>query len=131
VSIIIPIYKKGKTIYHSTYSSISLLSISYNILSNILFQDYVVEITDDHQCGLQCNRTTTDQISCIHQILEKKLECSETVHQLFTEFKKAYDLVRREVLCNIFTEFGVPMKLVMLIKMCLNETCSRVCAGKY
>jgi hypothetical protein len=29
---------------------------------------------------------------------------------------------RREVLYNILIEFWVPMKLVRLIKMCLNET---------
>jgi len=52
------------------------------------------------------------------------------VHQLFIDFKKAYDLVRREVLYNILIEFGIPMKLVRLIKMCLNETCSRVWVGK-
>ena len=31
---------------------------------------------------------------------------------------------------NILIEFGIPMKLVRLIKMCLNETCSRVWVGK-
>jgi len=43
-----------------------------------------------------------------------------------TDFKKAYDSVRREILYNILIEFGIPMKLVRLIRMCLNETCSRV-----
>jgi len=52
------------------------------------------------------------------------------VHQLFIDFKKAYDSVRREVLCNILIEFGVPKKLVRLIKMCLTETYSRVRVGK-
>jgi hypothetical protein len=37
-------------------------------------------------------------------------------------FKKAYDLVKREIFYNILIEFGVPMKLVRLIKMCLNKT---------
>jgi hypothetical protein len=46
----------------------------------------------------------------------------QTVHQLFIVFKKAYDSMRREVLYNILIRFGVPMKLVRLIKMCLNET---------
>jgi hypothetical protein len=49
-------------------------------------------------------------------------EYNETVHQIFIDFKKAYDSVRREVLYNILIEFGVPMKLVRLIKMCLNAT---------
>jgi len=31
-----------------------------------------------------CNRSTTDNIFCIHQILEKKEECNEEVHQLLT-----------------------------------------------
>jgi hypothetical protein len=39
--------------------------------------------------------------------------------------------VRREVLYNVFIEFGVPMKLVRLIKMCLNRTYSKVCRGKH
>jgi hypothetical protein len=49
------------------------------------------------------------------------------VHELFRDLKKAYDYVRREALYNILTEFGVLMKLVRLIKMCLNETYNKVC----
>jgi hypothetical protein len=53
-----------------------------------------------------------------------------TVHQLVIDFKEAYDSARREVLYNILIEFGIPRKLVGLIKMCLNETYSRVRVGK-
>jgi hypothetical protein len=35
-----------------------------------------------------------------------------------------------EVLYNILIEFGIPRKLVGLIKMCLNETYNRVRIGK-
>jgi hypothetical protein len=51
--------------------------------------------------------------------------------QLFIDFKKAYDSVRREVLYNILIEFGIPIKLVRLIKMCLSETYSRVRVGRH
>jgi hypothetical protein len=37
-------------------------------------------------------------------------------------FKKAYCSVSREVLSSILIEFGIPMKLVRLIKVCMNET---------
>ncbi|KAJ4436836.1 hypothetical protein ANN_16968 [Periplaneta americana] len=53
------------------------------------------------------------------EIMEKKWEYKGTVHQLFIDFKKAYDSVKREVLYDILIEFGIPKKLVRLIKMCL------------
>jgi len=63
------------------------------------------EIIGDNQCGLRCERSTTDHIFCISQIFEeKKWEYEEPVHQLLTEFKKVYDSVRREVLCNILIQ---------------------------
>ena len=52
------------------------------------------------------------------------------MHQLFIDFKKAYDSVRRDFLYNILIEFHIPMKLVRLIKMYLNELYSRVWVGK-
>jgi hypothetical protein len=72
-----------------------------------------------------------DQIFYIWQILEKKWEYNGIVHQLFIDFKKAYDSIKREVLYNILLEFGIPKKLVSLMKMCLNETCSKVCIRKH
>jgi hypothetical protein len=44
---------------------------------------------------------------------------------------KAYDTIKREVLYSVLLEFGVLKKLVRLIKMCLNETCSEVHVGKF
>jgi len=58
------------------------------------------------------------------------LEYNEEVHQLFIDFKKAYDSVRMEVLYKILIEFGIPRKLVRLIKMSLTETYSRVRVGE-
>jgi len=44
------------------------------------------------------------------------------------DFKEA---VRKEVLYNILDEFCIPVKLVRLIKMCLNETYSGVRVDRY
>ena len=72
-----------------------------------------------------------DHIFCIRQILEKKWEYNEAVHQLFIDFKKTYDSDRREVLYNILIEFAIPMKMVRLIKLCLTEMYSRIQVGKH
>jgi sorting nexin-29 len=132
-SIIVPIQKKGDKSDCNNYRGISLLPTTYKILHNILLSrliPYAEEIIADHQCGFQRNMSATDHIFCIRQILEKKREHNEAVHQLFIDFKKAYDSVRREALYKIFIEFGIPKKLVRLIKMCLTETYSRVRLGK-
>jgi len=72
------------------------LPTMYTILSNILLSrltPYAEEIIGDHQCGFRSNRSrsTTDHLFCIRQILEKKWEYNEAVHQLCIDFKKAYD----------------------------------------
>ena len=101
----------------------------YKILSHILLSSLTpraVDIIGDHQCGFRRNRSTIDHIICIRQITETKWKYIEALYQLFIDYKKAYDYVRKEVLYNIPIEFDIPTKLVKLIKMCLTETYSRV-----
>jgi hypothetical protein len=73
----------------NNYRGISLLSTSYNILLNILLSrlvPYIDEIIGDHQCGFRRNRSTTEQIFCIRQILEKKMgvqwDRTSAIHRL-------------------------------------------------
>ena len=89
-SIFVTIYKKDGKTDCSNYRVISLSSTMYIILSNILLSmltPYAEEIIGGHQCGFRCNRSTTVYLLCVCQILEKKWEYSEAVHQPFTELK--------------------------------------------
>jgi hypothetical protein len=91
-SITVPIHKKGDKTDCNNYRGISLLPTTYKIFSNILLSrltPYADEIIGDHQCGFRRNRSTTDQLPYIRQMLEKKWEYNEAVHQLFINFKKA------------------------------------------
>jgi len=87
--IIAPIYKKGDKRDCSYYRGISLLPTTYKISSNILLSrliPYAEEIIGDHRRGFRRNRSNTDHIYCIRQILEE----NEAVRQLYS--------VRREIL---------------------------------
>ena len=44
-------------------------------------------------------------------MLEKKWEYNKDVFQLFIDFEKAYDTIKRESLYDILIKFGVPKKL--------------------
>jgi hypothetical protein len=90
-STVVRIHKKGDKTDCGNYRGTSLLSTSYNILSNILLSrliPYADEIIGDHQCGFQRNRLTTDHIFYIRHILEKKSEFNATVYKLFTDSRK-------------------------------------------
>jgi hypothetical protein len=81
--IIVTIHKTGDKTDCNNYHGIPLLSTSYKILSNILLlrlTSYTDEIIGDCQGGFRRNRSTTDQIFCILQILENEWEYNETVH---------------------------------------------------
>jgi hypothetical protein len=121
--IIIPVNNKGDKTDCSIYRGLSLLPTSYKMSIILLskLSSYIGGIIGHHQCGFRRNRSTTDQIFCISQILEKKWEYNKTAHELFIDIKKAYDALRRDILCNILIGFWIPMKLVRLIKMYLNE----------
>ena len=71
-SIILPIHKNGDKTDCNNYRRISLLPTTYKVLSNILLSrltPYAEEVIGDHQCAFRRNRSTTDHIFCIRQIL--------------------------------------------------------------
>ena len=118
----------------NNYRGISLLSVSYKMLSNLLLPrmaPYANEIIREYQCRFQRNRLTINHIFSIWQILVKKWEYNKEVYQLFRGFEKTYDSIKRESLYDILIKFGVPKKLGRLIKICLDGTQSKVRIGNY
>ena len=131
--IIVPIHKKGDKTDCNNYRGISLLPTTYKILSNILLSrliPYAKEIIRIINVAFDATGRLLIIHSAFAKYLRKKWEYNEEVHQLFIDFKKAYDSFRREVLYKILIEFGIPRKLVSLIKMSLTETYSKVWVGK-
>lgn len=129
VAVICPIHKKGDKSKCSNYRGISLLSVCYKVFAKIL-QKRLTPIAEnligEYQCGFRKNRSTTDQIFTIRQILEKCYEFNVDVHQLYIDFKKAYDSVIRGKLRETLREFHVPSKLINLIMLTLRRTRSKV-----
>jgi hypothetical protein len=56
---------------------------------------HIIVISFLQHFNLYLSRLTPDGVT------GEKMEYSETVHQRFIDCKKAYDLVRREVLCSL------------------------------
>jgi hypothetical protein len=72
-SIIVPICKKGDKTAYSNYTGILDTDYIQNFIQcSCLKVNSIHRIIGNHEYGFQCNRSTTDQTFCIHQILEKK-----------------------------------------------------------
>jgi hypothetical protein len=62
----------------------------------------------------------------LRQIIEKTYEFNVDIHQLFIDYKQAYDSINRQQMYKIMKEFGIPEKLINLVKMTLRRTLNKV-----
>jgi trans-aconitate methyltransferase len=72
---IAPIHKKGDKLTVIITVEYHCYQHHTKILSNVLLSSlgpYVDAIIEDHQCRFRHNRSTTDHIFCIRQILKNK-----------------------------------------------------------
>ena len=101
VSIIFPIQEKGDIMECLNDRGVSLLNTAYKILSNILvarISPTAENIIGNYQCGIQKNRSTTNKIFTLRQILEKTKEFAIETHHLFIDFKSACGTIKRDQL---------------------------------
>ncbi|XP_060518453.1 uncharacterized protein LOC132697176 [Cylas formicarius] len=103
------------------------------ICANILLdrlKPYANEIVGEYQCGFRKDRSTIDQVFTIKQIMEKCWEFNKELHQLFVDFKQAYDNVCRVKLWEVMEELGFPKKLIRLTQICINGAKNKVRIGQ-
>ena len=76
-ALICPIRKTGDVQICENFRGISLVNISYKVLSIVLYgrlKPHTNQIIGQYQCGFREGISTTDQIQTLRQILEKTLE---------------------------------------------------------
>uniref|UniRef100_A0A0K8TJE5 Reverse transcriptase domain-containing protein n=3 Tax=Lygus hesperus TaxID=30085 RepID=A0A0K8TJE5_LYGHE len=123
------IHKKGDPMECSNFRGITLLNVSYKILSNILFDrllPHAQRVVGAYQRGFMPGKSTIDQIFSLRQIIEKSVEFQMSVHHLFIDFKAAYDSIRRDKLYAALREFEIPEKLCRMIETTMRRTICRV-----
>ena len=68
------------------------------------------------QAGFRKGRGCIDQIFTLKNIIEQSIEWKTPLYINFIDFKKAFDSIHRETLWAILRSYGVPKKIVTLIK---------------
>ena len=70
----------------------------------------------EEQAGFRQDRSCTDQIATLRIIVEQSIEWNSSLYVNFVDYEKAFDSLDRETLWKILRHYGVPMKLVNMIK---------------
>jgi hypothetical protein len=84
------VFEKDGRLVCENYRYITLLSVTYKILSCVLnesLKEYVENIFGEYQCGFRPYRNKIDQILVIRQMSEKFYEHDIDIHMLFMSNK--------------------------------------------
>lgn len=75
-----------------------------------------------HQNGFQKGRACTDASFTVKLFMEKRIEHNLEMQGCFIDLEKAYDYVNRIKLFEILEQYGLPGKLIQVIKNLYKST---------
>ena len=126
-SIIIPIYKKGCKADPENYRGISLLNTTLKLFTRVILSKLLTYVQPkEEQQGFRKNRSTTDAIFIMRQIVEKSIEFNNPAFLCFVDLKKAFDRVRLDDVEDCLREREVPEHLVRMIRELNSGTTARI-----
>ena len=74
-------------------------------------------IRPEEQCGFRPQRSRTDMVFVVHILQELGHTSNTSLDIFFIDLAKAYDSVDRVLLCEVLARFGVPLRMVKVIRM--------------
>ncbi|RUS86850.1 hypothetical protein EGW08_005387 [Elysia chlorotica] len=117
--IIVKIPKKGARSDCNNWRGITLLSIPSKILSKIIIQRISKAVDQklrNEQAGFRKGRGCCDQIFTLRNIIEQCTEWQRQLYINFVDLMKAFDSIHRDSLWRILCAYGIPEKIVLIIK---------------
>lgn len=118
--LIIKIPKKGDLSNCKNWRAITLLSASSKVLTKILLERMKEELDKklrSNQAGFRAKHSTIDHICTLRIFLEQANEWQKDINLSFIDFEKAFDRVNREQMWKILRQYGLPTKIINLIKL--------------
>ena len=111
--------KKGDLAKCGNWRGITLMHVAAKVMGKVLIRriaDGVDEKLKKEQAGVWKGRSTVEQIFVIRNILEQAPEWNAILYVCFVDYEKAFNSVHRETLWKIMESYGIPRKLVKMVK---------------
>ena len=126
---LIKLPKKGNLSECGNYRGISLLSIPSKVFCRILLNRIKSKVDKklrEEQAGFRQGRSCIDQIAALRCIVEQSMEWDSPLIVTFVDYEKAFDSVDRRLLWRLLEHYGIPPKIINLIKAIYDGTSCRV-----
>ena len=127
-AIVIPIPKKSSKSM-SNFRGISLMSIDAKVFNRVILNRIYEEVLPrlrPFQVRFRRGKSCTKQIHIIRRILEQYHQKNIPIIMAFIDLEKAFDPVNRDTIWKILRNYGVPEKIVNIIKCLYDGSISAV-----
>ena len=131
--LIVKLPKKGNLSHCKNWRGITLLSITSKVFSRVILNRISTALDPmlrKEQAGFRKGRSCGEHIFTLRQILEQCQEWKTPCYVNFIDFEKAFDSIQRESLWCILRHYGIPCKIVTIIKMLYEGFKSKVICGQ-
>ncbi|XP_039278742.1 uncharacterized protein LOC120350237 [Nilaparvata lugens] len=118
-NIIIPIYRKGRTVECDNYRAICLSSVVLKLYSRIIekrLRGEVEERLEEEQSAFRRDRQTQDHICAVRRVIEMYLEEGRELYLAFIDLKAAFDSVPRKEVWSAMREMEVSDRLIQAVQ---------------
>ncbi|XP_063404610.1 uncharacterized protein LOC134688072 [Mytilus trossulus] len=107
----------------NNWRGISLLSVPAVFLRVIAKR--IVDALDvtlrKEQAGFRANKGCSDHIFTLRNIIEQRIEWQHNIVINFVDFEKAFDSLNRDSMWDIMRSYGIPEKIISMIKLFYNN----------
>ena len=133
-AIIVHIHKKGAKYDPSSYRPVGLTSIICKILESIIRAELLRHLKannliSEHQYGFMPGRSSTLQLFDVLNLWTDGLDKKGSIDIIYTDLKKAFDLVSQKGLVHKLPAFGIRTVLINLISAFLSGRLQKVRVG--
>ena len=119
-SILLTMHKKGDITKCENYRTISLINHSSKIHLEIIrswMKLHVEAMSAEEQAAFRPGRSTVEQVFTLKMLIQHRIEKKDgKVFAVFIDYKKAFDRVWHDGLFSVLQQFGVPRKLINIIR---------------